>query len=84
MPRGHVPRQLNPNEAEARALVASVIDRLYELGYVTVVVVTDLENEYHWTSTQIPKDVVVDLVRSEANGLERDVAFGEEIKVVRS
>lgn len=79
-----MPRQLNPNEAEARSLVGVCIDRLYELGYVTVVVVTDLENEYHWTSTQIPKDIVVDLLRSEADGLERDVTFAQEIKVSRS
>ena len=79
-----MPRQLNPNEPEARALVAACIDRLYELGYVTIITVTDVVNEYHWTSTQIPKDVVVELLRSEANGLERDVAYFQEIKVSRS
>lgn len=76
-----MPRQLNPNEAEARAIVGACIDRLQELGFVTVVVVTDLESEYHWTATQIPKDIVVDVLRSEANGLERDLAYGGEIKV---
>lgn len=76
-----MPRQLNPNEAEARSLVGVCIDRLYELGFVTVVVVTDLENEYHWTATQLPKPVVVELLRSEANGLEREVTYATEIKV---
>lgn len=75
---------LNPNEAEARALVGVCIDRLYELGFVTVVVVTDLENEYHWTATQVPKPMVIELLRSEANGLEREATFAQEIKVARS
>lgn len=79
-----MPRQLNPNEAEARTLVGVCINRLYELGFVTVVVVMDLENEYHWTATQLPKDVVVELLRSEANGLEREVTFATEIKAARS
>lgn len=77
-------RTLNPHETEARALVRTCIDRLYELGFLSVVVVLDLENEYHWTATQIGKDVVVELLRSEANGLERDIAYGGKIEVPTS
>lgn len=73
-------RTLNPNEAEARLLVATFIERMMDLGYLAVAVLTDAENEYHWTATAMPKDVVVTLLRDEANALERDASYAEQIK----